>query len=157
MLWSQTDLDLIPSSTTYVLCETDKRLNLSGLQFSDKSTQSNGLKLTHSGKLFKIGFVLETTSGMLIVFYYRSKRAHTRCRPRKSGHITWPDHPDLSKLSKALSEIRSHLVLERMGIITAVSMAQMSGKSHFHSLRKDFPAGPVFTCFCALGKKSCFY
>lgn len=41
---------------------------LTPLGFSDPSTQTNGVKPTRSEKLFKIGFVLGTTCGMLFFF-----------------------------------------------------------------------------------------
>ena len=41
---------------------------LTSLGFSDPSTQIKGVKPTHSEKLFKIGFVLGTTCGMLFFF-----------------------------------------------------------------------------------------
>lgn len=63
-LLSQTVL-VLPLISSVIL---DKSLNLSGLQFSDQSTQINGVKYTHSEKLFKIGFVLGTTYGILFCF-----------------------------------------------------------------------------------------
>lgn len=43
---------------------------LTPLGFSDPSTQTNGVKPTRSEKLFKIGFVLGTTCGMLFFFFF---------------------------------------------------------------------------------------